>query len=155
MYYKPKHFSVKELVSKRHYELYGEKSLRSLDAGLLIDLDIIREAVYGITGQGIIVNDWAWGGHYHESGLRTKGDKYYNPESGHSYGRAFDIKLVNWLNGDFGEYDADWLRGLIIELKEAGKLQYLSEVEMKTDQWVHVGSRNNPPNHKNLFVFNP
>jgi len=58
------------------------------------------------------------------------------------------------LKGDY-EYDADWLRSLIINMKGEGDLEYLSELEMGTGTWVHIGSRNNPPNYKELFVFNP
>ena len=150
MYYKPKHFTLQELVSPKVYEKEGEKSLRLLDAGLLTDLDIIRE----YADEPIIINDWSWGGNYTESGLRTVGDSYYSLTSGHASGRAFDIKLARWLKGDYSK-DADWLRGLIMDLKEAGKLKWLTELEMETDTWVHIGSRNNPPNHRSLFVFNP
>lgn len=150
MYYKPKYFSVKELVSPKTYEEEGESALRLLDSGLLKDLDIIRECA----DEPIIINDWSWGGNYKESGLRTKGDTYYSPTSGHALGKAFDIKLASWLKGDYSR-DADWLRGLIMDLKDSGKLKYLTELEMLTDSWCHVGSRNQKPNHGKLFVFNP
>lgn len=154
MYYKPLHFTLKELVSPKVYEKEGESALRLLDAGLLKDLDKIRNKVLELTGQYLIVNDWSWGGNYTESGLRTVGDTYYKPTSAHSSGRGFDIKLSGWLKGDYG-YDADWLRSLTINMKGEGDLEYLSELEMSTETWVHIGSRNNPPNYKELFVFNP
>lgn len=150
MHYKPKNFSVKELVSPEVYDKEGDSALRLLDAGLLHDLDIIRE----YADESIIVNDWSWGGGYTESGLRTVGDHYYSSTSGHALGKAFDIKLASWLKGDYSR-DADWLRGLIMDLKDSGKLDYLSELELLTDSWCHIGSRNREPNHRKLFVFNP
>ncbi len=154
MIYKAKNFIIQELVSPDLYSEKGDSSWKYLDAYLLHDLDIIRDHVFKETGQGLFVNDWLWNGQYSQSGLRTPESLYYNPLSGHTLGKAYDIKLEAWLKGDYS-YDADWLRSLIYRLKSEGLLKYTTEIETETDTWVHIGSRNVEPNHKGLYVFAP
>lgn len=154
MIYRSKHFALYELLPKNLYLTKRDIAWKYLDAYALHDLDVIRAEVKKQTGQGVIINDWYWGGQYNESGLRTPDCRHYNQLSAHTFGKAFDIKIASWLKGDY-KYDADWLRSLLYQMKADGKLKYLTEVETETDKWVHIGFRNSKPNHEGLFVFKP
>jgi len=91
MKYKPKYFTIEELVSKETLDLYGEKKCwLMLDDRILKAFDMLRDK-YG----RIVVNNWATGGNRTESGLRVPGMKYYSPTSQHSFGRALDGILLN------------------------------------------------------------
>lgn len=158
--YKCEHFGIEELVGPSTHEILGEKAWRYFNPLFLQDLDTIREHVHKITGEGLTVNDWSWGGGYTESGLRVVGDHHYKHWSGHSWGMSFDIKLNSWLKGALRdsqyEWDADWLRGEIIQLKKGGKLKAVTDLEVGTKNWIHIGSRNIEPNFQDiLFVFEP
>lgn len=143
MNYTPKYFKPYELVSPAFYKKWGDKSLWFIDAGLLFDLDVIREAIGSLT-----VNDWKWGGNYKASGLRAEGDAYYNPTSAHSFGKAVDLKSSHM--------NSEELRSLIIDLKKQGKIKFISRMELQTNGWVHVDCFNAAPNHScGLYLFNP
>lgn len=147
MHYKPKHFQVKELVPKHIYEKYGEWSLNFLDAGLLHDLDVIREAL----GQPIIVNTTHG---YNWSGLRTPEYSGYSPTSAHSMGKAIDIKLVGWQSKDFSNGPVQMVMDLIKELKQKGELKYITRMELNTENWVHIDVFNSEENNSSgLYLF--
>lgn len=149
MYYKPKYFGVKELVPFQVYRKWGEEALRFLDAGLLHDLDIIREAV----GVPMVVNNAV----YNWSGLRTSDWESYSATSAHSFGMAVDIKLLPWLKGDLTISWQDVI-DLIKQLKKEGKLLYINRMELGTinpTPWVHIDTCNMPPNDiSGLYLFN-
>ncbi len=148
MYYKPKHFKVKELVPSNFYIKWGEQALQFIDSGLLHDLDIIREEI----GLPIIVN----GVGYNWSGLRTSDWEYFNPTSLHSLGKAVDFKLLEWIKGDLESNSPDTIRRKIVKMKAQGKLKYITGLEAQTNSWVHIDTRNREPNDESgLFVFNP
>lgn len=160
MTYKCKHFILEELVPPEFFAAHGSKGWRVLNRGLLEDLDTLRDEVFKLTGQGLVINNWKWGGAYRDSGLRLPSSPDYRELSGHSGHKAYDVKLASWLKGDY-TYDLDWLQRLIFSLKEQGKLKYITEMELGTDvkkgfntSWCHVGGRNVEPNLKGLFVYN-
>ena len=147
MFYKPKHFTAKELVPRSFYEKWGELSLQWMDAGLLHDLDIIREEL----GVPLLVN----GGNYNWSGLRDSGFSGYSPTSAHTLGKAVDFKLIAWLKGDYS-ISFDFVTNTIKRLKQEGKLKYITRLEVDTYTWVHVDTLNREPNDPcGLFIFRP
>ena len=64
--YKPSYWDIKELVSPEVYRVWSENAWQFFDDEYLIDLDTIREE----WGDTLIINNWAWGGNFIESGLR-------------------------------------------------------------------------------------
>lgn len=124
--YKPKFFSIKELVPRHVYADRGEAAIELLDSRALQSLDQLRER-FG----KIVVNDWAWGGNSQWRGLRTPqcpiGAKY----SQHHYGRAFDAILV--------EYDVQKAREFI--LKNPDQFPFITFVELDTPH-LHFDVRN-------------
>lgn len=91
--YKCKYFKIHELVSPAVYAYFGEFAWKFLNQDVLRDIDTLRE----IWGKALIINNYAWGGSYKESGLRCNTDSIVRAKktpylSGHVLGRAFDIK---------------------------------------------------------------
>lgn len=124
--YKPKHFSVKELVPRHVHADRGDAAIELLDSRAVQTLDQLREQ-FG----KIIVNDWSWGGNSQWRGLRTAqcpiGAKY----SQHHYGRAFDCILV--------ETPVEHVRSYI--LKNPDKFPFINFVELDTPH-LHFDVRN-------------
>lgn len=147
MYYKPKYFKPKELLPEDFYADWGDLGLQFMDAGLLHDLDVIREALQ----EYVYVNTST----YNWSGLRTSDWEDYNPTSLHSAGKAIDFKISSWIKGDLTTRPTEEVVELVMKLKKEGKLKYITAIELNTSSWVHIDTRNRAPNHKSgLFVFN-
>lgn len=149
MYYKPKYFKTQELVPDKVYEKWGDIALQFMDAGLLHDLDIIREILLEPVYVNI-PNLYNW------SGLRTQGSKYYSRTSQHTLGNAIDFRLGSWINEDLTTRPPETVRQLIKDLKQKGLLSYITAMEENTSNWIHIDTRNRAPNDTcGLFLFNP
>lgn len=136
--YKCKHFGVKELVSREVYNFYqpryGENFIWCFfHKDVLEDIDTIREAY----GGGIIINNWAVGGQYNESGLRSNVDSLVKAKKtpylgGHNLAVGFDMKP--------SDRNYKRLHSVVWDLMNKGKLKRLKRLEnMKsTPTWVHT-----------------
>lgn len=96
MSYKCKYFKLNELVSPSVYAHFGIFAWKFLDENMLKDIDLLRE----LWGKPLIINNYAWGGTYKESGLRCNTDSIVRTKktpylSAHCLGRGFDIKPEN------------------------------------------------------------
>jgi len=143
--YKCKHFTIKELVSKKVYEDRGDKAWALFDPRALITLDALRDRV----NVPLTVNNWSYKtpGTAQYRGLRTEGTPYFSPYSQHTFGRAFDV-VSNHIT-------AEEMRQIIF--KERSELfPYITAVELGTS-WLHFDVRNNihsnDPNE--LLTFYP
>jgi len=92
--YKCKWFTLKELVSPAVYQKFGEFAWNFLNPGMLKDLDLLREFIWG---KPLFINTWSFGGSYKESGFRCNTDSIVKAKkvpycSAHVLGRGFDIK---------------------------------------------------------------
>lgn len=131
--YKCRYFDIKELVSPKVYEKFGEFAWRFFDENILMELDYIRKE----WGSSININDWAWGGIFKESGLRSNVDsivvqKTYPYLSGHVLGKGFDMRPKNGQHTEF--YNFLW------NLLQTGRLKRFKRMEniKYTPGWAHI-----------------
>ena len=139
-----KHFKLEELVSKKMHDRYGKRCWQFFDDRLLKVLDKIREEI----GKPITVNNWLWGGNFHQRGfrenldtipyVRTANNTFYNSQ--HNFGRAvdFDVKGMT----------AEEVRKWIIEnQKKFPEITYMEE----DVNWVHIDIRQS--SHDGIYLF--
>ncbi|MCP3921287.1 MAG: hypothetical protein GY714_01750 [Desulfobacterales bacterium] len=146
-----RHFSIKELVPKHIYEQWGDMSWWFLDFRAIKTLEWLRDELGSCT-----VNNWAWGGSYDQSGLRTYQfyqqnsltPKYIAKElvaesfSQHKYGRAFDCKFTNHKAEDVREFiKTNW---------NIYGYEWPITIEEDTN-WVHFDTRNRP--YHKVYTF--
>lgn len=95
--YKCKWFTLKELVSPAVYSRFGEFAWYFLNEGMLKDMDLLREVIWG---KPLFINTWSFGGQFKESGFRCNTDSIVKAKktpycSAHCLGRGFDLKPEN------------------------------------------------------------
>ncbi|MGB0881880.1 MAG: hypothetical protein ACPGSO_02925 [Vicingaceae bacterium] len=126
---KTNYFNIEELVHPQILKSIGENnSWMRLDAGCLIDLDVIREA----WGSSIFVNI----GNADSRGLRPPNDPDGAFYSSHKMGVAFDLVPGNGKTKELFE--------LIKQLIENGEILSFNTLEdfNFTPSWVHVAKMN-------------
>ena len=123
-----KHFKIHELVPKKMYQKYGEKSWRYVDVRLIETIDKLKEKFDDGT---ITINNYFWGGSREWSGIRTPDSPNYSYGSQHSFANAFDMV--------FSKYTADEVRSYIIENPD--EFPHIKGLELGTS-WVHLDIRN-------------
>ena len=132
--YIPKFFKAYELVPPEIYASRKDKSFELIDVRVLITLDDLR-MFFG----PCIINDWYWGGHFEQSGLRTVDAPEFSPTSQHTFGRAMDCK--------FKEASAETVRKFVIETR---LLSHITFLENDVD-WFHFDVRNT----KQIVLWSP
>jgi hypothetical protein len=141
--YKPRHFSIEELVCLQVYEKFGETAWSFFDDKLLQTLDLLRDQL-----GPIYINNWDSGGQFDQRGFRClhcqlvmdaikKGTLYC---SAHMTGQAADF--------DVKDMSAAQVRLWI--LQNDIKLPYPVRLEKSTN-WVHIDIRDSGQNKVSLF----
>lgn len=125
MTYKPKHFTLQELIAPNIYEDFGDKAWDLLDPELLRALDKLREKFGPIT-----VNNWRTGGAYKESGLRETDTKTGAPRSAHKRGMAADCKPMNCSVQEMYDYILD-------NQQEFPEIRRMENIKY-TPTWLHI-----------------
>lgn len=125
--YRPRWFSVQELVPHETYSARGDAALELLDERLLRTLDALRDE-YG----RIKINTWATGGDLKYRGFRPRDCNVGAEYSQHRYGRAADITPLDTPLEVVYEAIKD---GLYDEITTVENLQF-------TPTWIHVDVRN-------------
>ena len=134
MFYKPKYFDLRELVSSRVWTAMGAGCLRIFDPRLLETLDLLRER-WGV----MYINNWMWGGHQELRGLRhlrldyakLNAQNIYSHFSMHNYGRAIDAT--------FKSVSAEGVRRHIV----ANQRDYPAIRGIEDGvSWLHIDTRN-------------
>jgi hypothetical protein len=125
--YIPKHFKAYELVDRKTYNKWGERSFMFFDPRLLYTLDQIREHF----GKPVTVNTWKQGGKFQWRGLRNPACPEYSVYSMHTLGRAVDFTVKG--------ISASKVRQEI--LKHADKFEFITRIEDGVS-WVHMDLAN-------------
>jgi len=125
---KSKYFKVHELVPRKMFEKYGEKSWRYVDVRHIETVDILKEHFNLGT---MTINNYYWGGSREWSGIRTPESSYYSYGSQHSFANALDIV--------FSHYTAEEVRNYIMNNPQ--KFKHIKGLELGVP-WVHLDLRN-------------
>lgn len=102
MNYRPKNFSLQELVPPTTFDRLGEGAWNLLSEPALRSLQAIRDRFGPVT-----VNDWHRGGLYRESGFREMNTTTGAPKSAHKRGEAFDLKFPEYTVREVYDYILD------------------------------------------------
>lgn len=126
-----KYFLIQELVPPTIFNQFGDKSWWFLDRQAVEMLDKIRELI----GKPIVVNNWATGGNYQESGFRLPDTTTGGKLSQHKFGRAFDCRPLRMTPRQM--YD------IILYYENQFMTFGLTTLEdiASTPTWVHVDNR--------------
>jgi uncharacterized protein YcbK (DUF882 family) len=140
VFYRCKHFDIRELVSPVVWQQMGERAWTLFDPALLQTLDQIREK-FGV----MWVNTWHWGGQYSQRGLRSAAERnklismgIWKPYSQHMLGRAIDCH--------FKDVTVKYAREYI--LAHPAEFPHIKGVEIAN--WLHIDTRNS----EKVVVFN-
>ena len=133
-----KYFKIEELVSRKVYKKYGERSWQFIDPTLIKVIDLIREHF----NAPVTINNWLWGGNLEQRGLRTNCDEIVKEKteantlyvSQHCLGRAVDFNVKGLSSREVYEE--------ILKNKE--KFCLISRIEniKNTPNWCHVDVAN-------------
>lgn len=141
--YKPKFFSVKELVTPEIYRDFGEDAIIGLDPYLLLALDTIRVKL----GRAIVINTW----HLEKvvshryRGLRPPNTQVGAPNSMHKMGKAFDFDVKGMTTQKVREW-------IIANRNEIPELKAITRMESNVS-WVHIDSKFT--GSKEIVLFKP
>jgi len=143
-------FDIRELVSKRVYNVLGETSWCVFDKNTLWCLLVTRILLGTLT-----INDWKWNGTNEQRGFRenlsyivqnhTKEGKLYL--SGHPLGKAFDIIPKN-MTAEEGRQIIDANQALY-----PCKIRLEHLKENKPITWIHLDTKYYQNNPK-VYYFN-
>lgn len=128
--YRTQHFKLQELVPKKMFDAHGSALWELFDDRALKTLDALRKR-FGV----MTINNWLWGGNYHQRGLRDvdhygSAEKYAHSRSQHKYGRAFDVT--------FKEHTSKEVRDYIIAHPD--EFPYITFLEVDIS-WFHFDVR--------------
>lgn len=128
--YRCRHFKIEELVPPELLKLYGEEG-----CWRLLDERICRSAdQFGDQFGPIVVNNWAAGGTYRESGLRDFRTATGAENSQHKFGRALDLKSKLYTPKQMADY----------LLSHLDRFPFVTTIEdlASTPTWLHIDCRN-------------
>lgn len=128
MFYKPKFFSIEELVDEVTYSRFGDRALMFLNPVLLRANDRVRNYF----NAPMTINNWHIGGQFSQRGLRVNtsvGADY----SQHKFGNASDY--------DIEGYSADEIRAEIAAKPDHHAFELITCIEIGVN-WVHHDCRN-------------
>ena len=129
--WRPKHFSLDELVDRVTLESHGENAWKLLDLDLVYAIDMLRE----YHGMPVTCNSWAIGGTFNWRGYRPRYCTIGATRSMHREGCAFDL--------DMQGLSAEGARDLVRKLYREGRHGWIEKIRrIETGvNWLHVDSK--------------
>lgn len=161
---KSKHFAVEELVPPEVLKAEGENSWKHLSANLIDGIDgfyeILHEQIKLQDGEKlmIIINDWRWGGQYHESGFRILGTSTGATNSQHKKGSAVDIKVkIKAANGSIRVIPAIQVQKILLDNQNDPRVAMITRTEKNppTTGWTHIDCKVLVAGQERIRVFQP
>lgn len=122
--------------------VYPNGDFNLMDSKIIIIAQWLRDTL----GKSITINNYATGGQYKESGLRSLTTTTGAKKSAHKEGKAIDIKV----SGMTAKEVYDWCLDNQMQLYALG----VREIENinATPTWVHIGTRGE---HLAIKIINP
>jgi hypothetical protein len=136
---------MRRKVSRSFYEdefIYPSGNFCDVDPQLVGIAQWIRDTL----DKPVTINNYATGGNYKESGLRSKTTTTGAKKSAHKEGKAIDIKV----KGMTAKEVYDWCLVNQMKLYELGVREI--EDQKYTASWVHIGTRGN---HLSIKIIKP
>jgi len=136
------HFDIRELV---HPDIYNHPAIGDRCADFVHPMAAPTfELLKTATDDVITINNWLWGGHYVDSGLRPPNSKTGAKLSSHRFGCGFDLK--------FKKMSAEMAHAFILKNQHLfPNITRMESIE-KTPSWVHVEIGNRTGK---ILIFNP
>lgn len=138
--YRPKYFTIQELVDPETYSALGDRAWLVLDVRMVITIDQLREKL-----GSAYINDWHLGnaGHnFRYRGFRPPGCTIGAPLSQHRFGRAADMTFL--------DYSAEAARKYI--LANRSEFPFLTTLESGV-AWTHLDTRDQGSD--DIILVNP
>jgi len=147
MSYRCKYFKLNELVSPAVYSHFGTFAWKFLNQGMLRDLDLLRD----LWDNPLIINNYAWGGSYKESGLRCNTDSIVKAKkkpylSAHCLGLGFDIKPEDI------KQVSELYKFIRLNFHKFSTISRMENIN-STPSWVHIDGLGDRENQ--IIIFNP
>jgi hypothetical protein len=139
-------FYIDEFVSREFYNKWGSRSIHWIRPELINILQFIRNR-YGVP---MIINNWATGGNFEQSGLRYPTAAIGAGDSLHKFGCAADPKFKDQEPEFYNEVRND----IIINWESIFKKLGLTTIEENTKTWLHLDVRHIPDQYK-IFIIYP
>ncbi len=136
-------FIIQEFVPPHTWRKWGAKSIWFINPNIVLFAQWLKDHTNSI----VIINDWAFGGQYFNSGFRPPDCIIGAALSQHRFGNGIDIKVT--------DYSANQIRSII---RENWKFLHdkfnLSTIEKNTPTWTHVDFRYTGLNYLYEVDFN-
>ncbi len=116
-----------EVLTSRFGRTRGEERLWGLLDGRII---LVAESLRKRFGK-CYINNWAYGGEFHQCGFRGNDTTTGAIYSGHKFGRCSDMHFTQKVSYD--EIRADIKKNPI---------EFITEIELDTHGWLHTSVRN-------------
>jgi len=137
--YKLYYFIIQEFVSEPVYNLLGEESLLLIDDEILITADQLRE-YFDAT---MYINDYIFGGKFHERGFRLRHSLIGAKNSQHKLGKAIDFTV-------------EGLKPATVQaeiIQNQRLFPFIRRMEKDTPRHTHIDTKTT--RHNGLYVFKP
>lgn len=126
------YFYLDEFIPPEIYSVRGAKSIALMDDRIIEGVTLLRK----YAGVPFIINNWANGGKFHESGLRLPNTRTGAKWSQHKFGRALDPKpkgmTIRQLFAILKAHEDEFIEKKLITTVE--------NIE-KTPGWLHIDCR--------------
>ena len=126
------HFYLDEFIDPIIYGKLGQRSLGFIDKRMIEAAEYIRNGL----NSPLVINNWATGGQYRESGLRRYETRTGASMSQHKFGRAIDIKVKGYTPTEVHEFIIKNERFLV-----QSQIITTLEAVKDTPTWTHLDCR--------------
>jgi len=137
--YKSYYFVAQEFVSEAVYDLLGEESLLIMNNEILLTADQLRE----FFNTQVYINDYIFGGKFHERGFRLRHSLTGAKNSQHKLGNAIDF-IIDGIKPSAVQAEI---------IQNQRLFPFIRRMEKNTPRHTHIDTK--ITHHKGIYVFKP